>query len=447
MPYRINAITGELDLVDLDNVPPTVATTYNADAGSATPAANIINFLGTAAQGISSSAAGNTVTYTIANATDTQKGVASFNLTNFTVTAGAVASNALTVTAGTGLSTGGAVNLGGSVTLNLTVPVIATNGGTGQTTYAQGDILYASAINTLSKLTAAVDGQVLTLAAGVPTWASNPSGDVVGPAGATTTAIAVYDGATGKLIANSIPTIDSSGNILTSASLSGATLSMDVVNSSNTANSVARLSTTVGGTSAGDAVFQASVSGGQTWSWGLDNSDSDAFVLASSVALGTTNVIQASTAGNINYPLQCKFSAYLASTDADETGDGTQYQLGTAALTELFDIGSNFNTNGTFTAPVTGYYHFCYGVLAQQVVSTMSASSSLTVAGTSARIYIDDTFSTTATGNFSTCASRIVFMTATDTAVVKVIYSNGTKVVDIYGGNDTRTYFSGTLIG
>lgn len=183
MPYRINAITGELDLVDLDNVPPTVAITYNADAGSATPAAHIINFLGTAAQGISSSASGNTVTYTIANASAVQKGVASFNATNFTAAAGVITSNALTITAGTGLSTGGAVNLGGSVTLNLTVPVIAINGGTGHTTYAAGDILYASAINTLSKLPAAVDGQVLTLAAGLPSWVTPTGGTVTSVSG------------------------------------------------------------------------------------------------------------------------------------------------------------------------------------------------------------------------------------------------------------------------
>lgn len=45
-------------------------------------------------------------------------------------------------------------------------------GGTAQTTYATGDILYASAANTLSKLVAGSNGEVLTLAAGVPSWDS-----------------------------------------------------------------------------------------------------------------------------------------------------------------------------------------------------------------------------------------------------------------------------------
>ena len=43
-------------------------------------------------------------------------------------------------------------------------------GGTNQSTYASGDILYASAINTLAKLPISTDGKVLTLSAGLPSW-------------------------------------------------------------------------------------------------------------------------------------------------------------------------------------------------------------------------------------------------------------------------------------
>jgi len=65
-------------------------------------------------------------------------------------------------------STTGAVTLAGTLG--------ATSGGTGQTTYATGDILYASATNTLSKLTAGTNGYVLTLAGGVPSWAAAAAG-------------------------------------------------------------------------------------------------------------------------------------------------------------------------------------------------------------------------------------------------------------------------------
>ncbi len=45
-------------------------------------------------------------------------------------------------------------------------------GGTGQSSYTIGDILYASATNVLSKLGIGSTGQVLTVAGGVPTWAT-----------------------------------------------------------------------------------------------------------------------------------------------------------------------------------------------------------------------------------------------------------------------------------
>jgi len=65
-------------------------------------------------------------------------------------------------------STTGAITLAGTLG--------ATSGGTSQTTYATGDILYASASNTLAKLTAGTNGFVLTLAAGIPSWAASTGG-------------------------------------------------------------------------------------------------------------------------------------------------------------------------------------------------------------------------------------------------------------------------------
>lgn len=58
----------------------------------------------------------------------------------------------------------------------LTTALSATQGGTAQTTYAQGDILYASGANTLSKLPKGTAGQVLTQGATVPAWTTPASG-------------------------------------------------------------------------------------------------------------------------------------------------------------------------------------------------------------------------------------------------------------------------------
>lgn len=69
--------------------------------------------------------------------------------------------------ASTGITGLGTVTTG---TWNATA-IAATRGGTGITTYATGDMLYASAANTLAKLTAGTDGQVLQMnSSGVPVW-------------------------------------------------------------------------------------------------------------------------------------------------------------------------------------------------------------------------------------------------------------------------------------
>lgn len=55
-----------------------------------------------------------------------------------------------------------------------------SKGGTGLVSYAAGDILYASASNTLSALTKGTDGQVLTLSSGIPSWSTlSVSGDSI----------------------------------------------------------------------------------------------------------------------------------------------------------------------------------------------------------------------------------------------------------------------------
>ncbi len=61
--------------------------------------------------------------------------------------------------------------------------IAPTRGGTGLTTYTTGDILYASATNVLSKRAVGSNGQVLTLAAGVPTWATPTTGTVTSVSG------------------------------------------------------------------------------------------------------------------------------------------------------------------------------------------------------------------------------------------------------------------------
>jgi hypothetical protein len=90
-----------------------------------------------------------------------------------------------------------------SMSLGTALP--ATSGGTGQSSFAVGDLLYASSTTAISKLTVGATDAVLTVAAGIPSWVatlpavsggtglSSPgtAGNVLSSAGATWQSVAV----------------------------------------------------------------------------------------------------------------------------------------------------------------------------------------------------------------------------------------------------------------
>lgn len=59
---------------------------------------------------------------------------------------------------------------------NLINPLGETSGGTGLNTYDEGDLLFASAIDTLSKLAIGNEGEVLTVISGIPSWQPDSRG-------------------------------------------------------------------------------------------------------------------------------------------------------------------------------------------------------------------------------------------------------------------------------
>ena len=72
----------------------------------------------------------------------------------------------------------------GSVTVGGTL--VAANGGTGQSSYTTGDLLYASGTAALSKLGVGTDGYLLTVSGGVPTWQAAPATGVTSFSAGTT---------------------------------------------------------------------------------------------------------------------------------------------------------------------------------------------------------------------------------------------------------------------
>ena len=95
------------------------------------------------------------------------------NISQITAAIGGGTVTSIDVSGGTtGLTTsGGAVTTSGTITLAGTL--IAGNGGTGQSSYTLGDILYASGTGALSKLGIGSTGQVLKVASGIPSWAAD----------------------------------------------------------------------------------------------------------------------------------------------------------------------------------------------------------------------------------------------------------------------------------
>jgi hypothetical protein len=123
----------------------------------------------------------------------------------------------------------------GAVTLAGTL-VIANGGTNGSSTPTAGAVPYGT--GTAYAFTAAgTVGQVLTSnGAGVPTWTTNAGGDVTGPASSTDNAIARFDGVTGKLIQNSVTTIDDTGAATGFTTFSASTsVTTPIVQASNSA--------------------------------------------------------------------------------------------------------------------------------------------------------------------------------------------------------------------
>jgi hypothetical protein len=108
----------------------------------------------------------------------------------------------------------------------------ATKGGTGLTSYASGDVIYASAANTLSKLAKGVNSQVLTLVAGFPAWSDVPvytlptsSTSVLGGVKVDGSTITITNGVISSTGGYSLPT--ASTTVLGGVKIDGSTITLN----------------------------------------------------------------------------------------------------------------------------------------------------------------------------------------------------------------------------
>lgn len=117
-------------------------------------------------------------------------------------------------------------NYASSLALGTALPI--TSGGTGQTTYTDGQLLIGnSSGNTLTKATL-TQGSGVTITNGngsITIAATGLGGDVVGPSSATDNAVARFDLTTGKLLQNSAVTIADTTGDITGGKYNGLTVS------------------------------------------------------------------------------------------------------------------------------------------------------------------------------------------------------------------------------
>lgn len=235
------------------------------------------------------------------------------------------------------------------------------------------------------------------------------------------------------------------GGVIQSRGLVGSDVTIETTNTDNTnLASRAGFEAAVGGGGAGDPYVNFLVSGAGQFTMGIDNSDSDNFKISTGAALGTNDIISASSAGSINFPKTPAFFGYLAAPVLNATGNGATYTLGTDALTIVYDQGTNFTTGGVFTAPVAGIYDLRTQIT---VSNTTIATTFVIEINTTTQTFTYHFQKAAGTETETVSINTLAKMAATDTAYVTLTVSGeagNTNTID--GAANGVTYFCGTLV-
>lgn len=309
--------------------PPTFRSLVTADLPAGTGTVTTVSVVTN--QGVSGSVANPTTTPAITISLGALTGVTSLN--------------GLVVTANTGVVTTGTWNAS---------TITETHGGTNQTTYTTGDILYASAANTLSKLAATSNSYVLTLSGGIPVWAPTTGGTV------TSVSVVTNQGVSGS-VANptTTPAITLSLGALTGVtSFNGLiiTANTGVVTTGTWNASV--VSPVYGGTGiANNVASTITVSGNFASTFTVSAANNYTFpattstLLANSLGIsGGTTLIGDTTSGG-NLKLQSTSNAtkglvYVSSTSTGIIFDEVNNRIGIGiAPTQILDITKDQNAN------------------------------------------------------------------------------------------------------
>lgn len=282
-----------------------------------------------------------------------------------------------------GVVSSGLLNLSDS-TNEVTGTLASTNGGTGLTSYNTGEILYASAANTLSTLAAGGDGEVLTLNSGVPTWGTlsiggicpncvvdDPGGtQTITPTSATATGLVIRQAALGTADIFSVESndgsdkylrVDSAGNIvLGNTSSSTGTFTVSPANTDFISISpVAQGATAYTGT-----ITSEDLTADRTWTF----PDMDGIIC---LTTGNCSGTAAGIGGNGTLNYIPKFSGTYSLTNSILYDDGTQIGIGTTVPTNTLSVAGTFNTTGATTLGST------LNVTGLSTLSTLTATGAV----------------------------------------------------------------------
>ena len=252
-----------------------------------------------------------------------------------------------------------------SATWNATA-IGAIYGGTGQTAYTTGDILYASATNTLSKLGVGSTGQVLTVVSGVPAWSASTGASITDDTTTNATRYISFTSATTGALSTLYTSstklqYNPSTGTLTTTAFSGSGASLTSLNATNVSSGL--LTGTYGGTGVNNGANTITIAGNVTHAGSFTQTftatANTSVTLPTSGTLLTTTGSGASltfTTGSLslagNLTTSGAFATTLTATATTTVTLPTTGTLATLAGTETFT--NKTLTSPTLTTPVLG---------------------------------------------------------------------------------------------
>jgi hypothetical protein len=294
-----------------------------------------------------------------------------------------------------GINSSGVINTG---TWNGTA-IGPTYGGTGQTSWATGDLLYASGVDTLAKLSAGNNGDVLVLSSGVPSWANSstlsPCANclVNNPTSTSINTIApATDGVTGLIVKKtSIPTTPT--DIFSVQNAAGSTKYLKIDSSGDTTfndNVYFANGTTYYVNSTGDAVFK-DITGAAITGTTFNNLSLNAAVTGFTISGGSGTSKQLTVTQNLT--LTGTTGKILTLNDNTTLGTNSIGFAGTETLTlaaaKNVSFADAFATSGSnpITLTSTGNTNVTLPTTGTLLTNTESANQTITSTQTSGTLF------------------------------------------------------------